>query len=126
EIQHQGYRTLGEILNSVRSFFATNDRNYTSLGVRGFSRPGDYNTRILLLIDGHRVNDNIYDEAMIGPELALDLDLIQQIEIVRGPVSSLYGSNALFAVINITTRRGRDLNGLEVAGTRGSLGAWNG
>src|SRR6266496_2474838 len=113
EIQEHGYRTLADVLRSVRGFFVTYDRNYTSVGVRGFARPGDYNTRVLLLVDGHRLNDNIYDEAMIGTEFPIDIDLIQRIEIIRGPVSSLYGSNALFAVINIITRRGQDLKGQD-------------
>src|ERR1017187_7141898 len=109
EIQEQGFRTLADILQTIRSFYVTYDRNYSSLGVRGFARPGDYNTRILLLVDGHRLNDNIYDEAMIGTEFPIDIELIQRIEIVRGPVSSLYGSNALFAVINIITTRAEDM-----------------
>jgi outer membrane receptor for ferrienterochelin and colicins len=66
EIKKYGYRTLADILRGVTSFFVTYDRNYSYVGVRGFGRPGDYNTRILLLIDGHRTNDNVYDSAMIG------------------------------------------------------------
>ena len=112
EIQRHGYRTLASVLQSVRGFFITYDRNYSSVGVRGFARPGDYNTRILLLVDGHRLNDNLYDEAMLGTEFPVDINLIQQIEIIRGPASSLYGSNALFAVINVITKRGREVDAL--------------
>jgi outer membrane receptor for ferrienterochelin and colicins len=64
---------------------------------------GDYNSRILLLVDGHRLNDNVYDTAAMGTEFPVDLDLINHIEIVRGPGSSLYGNNAVFGVINIIT-----------------------
>jgi iron complex outermembrane receptor protein len=126
EIKEHGYRTLADILRTVRSFFVTYDRNYSSLGVRGFARPGDFNTRILLLVDNHRLNDNIYDEAMIGTEFPIDVDLIQRIEIVRGPVSSLYGSNALFAVINIITKQAQDLNGLELSAETGSFNTYKG
>jgi outer membrane receptor protein involved in Fe transport len=121
DIQEHGYRTLAAILQTVRGFFVTNDRNYSSLGVRGFLRPGDYNTRILLLVDGHRLNDNIYDQAMIGTEFPIDVDLIARIEIIRGPVSSLYGSNALFGVINIFTKRYRDMEGLHLASSVASF-----
>jgi outer membrane receptor protein involved in Fe transport len=126
EIQQHGYRTLADILQTVRGFFITYDRNYTNLGVRGFARPGDFNTRILLLVDGHRLNDNIYDQAMLGTEFPVDVDLIQKVEIIRGPASSLYGSNALFAVVNIITRRGDNLNGLELSAEAASFNTYQG
>lgn len=105
EIRQSGHRTLADILRDVRGFYVSNDRNYTTVGVRGFARPGDYNTRLLLLIDGHRMNDNVFDEALLGTEFPLDVDLIERVEIVRGPSSSLYGTNALFGIINVITRQ---------------------
>ena len=105
EIRKYGYRTLADILQSVRGFFVTYDRNYDYLGVRGFGRTGDYNSRVLLMVDGHRINDNVYDSAAIGTEFILDVDLIDRVEIVRGPASALYGSNAFFGVINVITRQ---------------------
>jgi iron complex outermembrane receptor protein len=126
EIQKYGYRTLADILKTVPGFFVTNDRNYSSVGVRGFARPGDYNTRILLLVDGHRLNDNVYDEAMVGTEFPINIDLIQRVEVIRGPVSSLYGSNALFAVINIITKQGRDIKGLELSADAASFNTSSG
>lgn len=126
EIQKHGYRTLGDVLQMVRGFFITHDRNYSSVGVRGFARPGDFNTRILILVDGHRLNDNVYDEAMVGTEFPVDVDMISRIEVVRGPVSSLYGSNALFAVVNIITRHGPDLRGVEFSGEAASFDTYKG
>ncbi len=113
EIKKYGYRTLADILKAVRGFYVSYDRNYQYLGVRGFSRPGDLNSRVLLLIDGHRINDNIYNTAPIGTELPLDIALIERVEIIRGPSSSLYGTSAFFAVINILTREGKNLKGSE-------------
>jgi len=126
DIKKNGYRTLADILRSVSGFYVTYDRNYNYIGVRGFGRPGDYNTRVLLLIDGHRTNDNIYNQAAIGTEAILDVDLIDRVEIIRGPGSSLYGNNAFFGVINIITRRGRDLKGTEVSGEAGSFNTYKG
>ena len=126
EIKHYGYRTLADILRSVRGFFVTYDRNYNYLGVRGLGRPGDYNTRILLLVDGHRINDNIFDSASIGTEFPVDIDLIERVEVIRGSSSSLYGSNAFFAVINVLTRRGGAIRALEGSGEAGSYSTYKG
>ena len=126
DIKKYGYRTLADILRSVRSFYITYDRNYSYVGVRGFGRPGDYNSRVLLLIDGHRTNDNIYDQAFVGTEGLLDVDMIDRVEVIRGPGSSLYGSNAFFAVVNVITRRGRDVKGAEVSGEAGSFKTYKG
>ena len=120
DIQHHGYRTLADILRSVRGFYVTNDRNYSYLGVRGFGRPGDYNSRVLLLVDGHRINDNIYSQALLGTEFPLDVDLIDRVEVIRGPGSSLYGTGAFFAVINVITKQARSFKGGEVSGEAGS------
>lgn len=120
EIARYGYRTLADILRATAGFYTTYDRNYEYVGVRGFGIPGDYNDRVLLLLDGHRYNDAVYDSAEVGTGFILDVDLIDRVEIVRGPSSSIYGSNAFFGVVNVITRRGRDLQGLEVAGSLGS------
>jgi outer membrane cobalamin receptor len=121
DIRRFGYRTLAEALRSVPGFYTTYDRNYTYLGVRGFGRPGDYNGRVLLLVDGHRSNDVVYDQALIGPEFTIDLALVERIEVIRGPSSSLYGSSAFFGVVNVITRRGRDFRGAEIELEGGTL-----
>lgn len=126
EIARFGYRTFSELLNGVRGFWVNYDRNYSYAGTRGFGRPGDYNTRILFLIDGHRLNDNIYDGAYIGTDFPLDLDLIDRVEIIRGPGSSVYGTNAFFAVVNVITKRGVQLSGAEAAFEYGSLNSFRG
>ncbi len=122
DIRKFGHRTLADVLRSVRGFITTYDRNYHYVGVRGFGRLGDYNTRFLLLVDGHRVNDAIYSSAAVGTEFLLDLDLIERVEITRGPGSSLYGSNAFFGVVNIVTRGAADLGGAELSAAAGSFG----
>ncbi len=70
---------------SVRGMYVTDDRNFSYVGIRGFGKPGDYNSRILLLINGHRVNDNIFGQAEIGPEFGLDPAMFDRVEIIRGP-----------------------------------------
>ncbi len=91
--------------------YITNDRNFSLLGARGFGKPGDYNSRILLLVNGHRVNDNVFGQAEIGAEFGLDPAMFERVEIIRGPASSLYGDSAFFAVVNVITRTGASLGG---------------
>jgi iron complex outermembrane receptor protein len=122
EIQKYGYRTLAEILNSVRGIYATYDRNYHYAGVRGFNRPGDYTSRVLLLLDGVKLNENIYDSAPIGTDFVCDLDLIDRIEIIRGPSYSMYGNNAFFMVINVISKDVEAMKGVESGVDIGSFG----
>lgn len=126
EIRKQGFRTLADVLRSACGLYVSNDRNYSYLGFRGFSRPSDYNSRMLLMVNGHRVNDNIYDSAFIGREAALDVDLIDRVEIIRGPSSSMYGNNAFFGVINVITKEPAAYQGGEVTAAAGSWDAYEG
>jgi outer membrane receptor protein involved in Fe transport len=126
QIQKYGYRTLANALRSAPGLYVNNDRSYSYLGMRGSSFSGNYNNRVLVLIDGHRMNDNIYDAAFIGTAFPVDVELIQRIEIIRGPGSALYGSNAFFGIVNVITKRGGDLQGPEVSASAGSLGTYHG
>jgi iron complex outermembrane receptor protein len=126
EIARHGWRTLADVLQSVRGLYTTYDRNYTYLGVRGFGQPGDFNTRVLLLLDGQRYNENIGSEVLFATESPVELDLVNRIEVIRGPGSSLYGTGAFFAVVNVISRRGRDVRGGELASAIQSYGGRQG
>ena len=126
EIQKLGHRTLADVLRGVGGVDVTYDRNYSALGMRGFNRPGDYNARVLLMVDGHRMNDDLYSSALIGTEAVLDIDLIDRVEVIRGPSSSIYGNNAFFGVINVVTRKPSEINGGEAAFAAGSFETYKG
>ena len=121
DIARYGYRTLADILRGVRGMYVTDDRNYSYLGARGFAKPGDYNSRILLLVNGHRVNDNVFGQAEIGAEFGMDPAMFERVEIIRGPASALYGDSAFFAVVNVITRTGASLDGASIAVEGGNL-----
>jgi outer membrane receptor for ferrienterochelin and colicins len=123
DIARHGYETVGDILADVRGFHVTNDRNYSYIGARGFALPGDYNTRVLLLVDGHRINDAIFEQATLGRDMALDVSSFARVEIIRGPASALYGTSAFFAVVNIVTKTGRGIDGVEATVRAGTQGA---
>jgi len=123
EIRAFGYRTLAEVLAHCRGFFITYDRNYTYLGSRGFARTGDYNARVLVLLNGQRLNDNVYGAMLPGNDFLVDLDAVSRVEIIRGPGSALYGSNSLFGVINVVTREAAEARGLVVGAEGRSFGS---
>lgn len=126
DIRAHGYRSFADILRGIRGLYVTDDRNYSYLGVRGFNRPGDYNTRILLLVDGHRLYDDIYDQAPLGSEFPLDVDLIEQVEYISGPSSSVYGSGAFLGIINVRTKDAGKFSHAEIKGEAASAGTYRG
>jgi iron complex outermembrane receptor protein len=122
EIASMGYQSLIEVLAAVRGFSLSDDRNYTYLGVRGLNRPSDYNNRLLVLVDGHRLSEGFYGASAADGTVALDPRLIERVEVVRGPGSALYGSSAMSAVVNIVTKDGAALDGAQGAIRAGSHG----
>lgn len=105
EIRAFGYRTLAEIVRSVPECFEGGDRMYSILGVRGFARAGDFNTRVLVLLDGHPLNEHWNSTSPVSTDFPLDLAQLERVEVITGPVSAIYGSNAFFGVVNIVTRK---------------------
>ena len=120
EIRAQGYRTLAEVLESMPGIHMQDDRTYVYAGVRGIARPGDFSSRLLVLIDGARINDALYESAPLGREFPLDVGLIDRVEYVPGPGSALYGSSAVLGVVNVITRTPSQLPGLRTVVELGS------
>jgi iron complex outermembrane receptor protein len=115
EIQAFGWRTLADALASLPGIHVTYDRQYTYLGTRGFGLPGDLTARVLITVNGNRVNDPVYDGGPAGREFPLDMALVERIEFIPGPGGAVYGQNAMFGVVNVITRNGADLDGVELA-----------
>jgi outer membrane receptor protein involved in Fe transport len=99
-----GYRTVSEALRGVAGLYVVDDRMSQRLGIRGLQILGDFNNRILVLIDGATVNEPWGQFVGIGRDVPVTIDDIERIEVVRGPVSSVYGTNAFFGIINIVTK----------------------
>ena len=104
ELKAMAYPTVAEAVRGVRGLYLSDDRSYVTVGVRGFSRPGDYGSRVLILLDGQPMNDNYIWSSYVGFDGRVDIDDIERIEVVRGPGSVLYGTSAFFGVINLVTR----------------------
>lgn len=105
EIRAFGWRTLAEVLMSVPECFTSGDRVYETAGVRGFARDGDFNTRVLILLDGHVLNEPWNNYTPVGTDLPIDFEQVERVEVIAGPVSAIYGSNAFFGAVNIVTKK---------------------
>ena len=125
-----GYRTLAEALGGVLGLRDNQDRAYAGLGVRGLYVLGDQNTRVLILLDGHALNSAAeVGSSKLGEDFGIPMDLVERIEIIRGPASSLYGNNAFLGMVNVVTREPgrRPLGGwAELSGSSRSLSALDG
>jgi len=107
-IRRFGYRTIGEAVAAVAGTYLVDNRLSYSIGIRGLQIPGDFNTRILVLVDGASINEAWGAFAGVGFDAIVGIDEVARIEVIRGPVSSVYGTNAFFGIINIVTRNASD------------------
>ncbi len=105
EINAFQYTTIAEAVQGQRGIVTSNDRGYNSIGIRGLGQPNDYGNRVVVLQDGAALNDNLLYSSYVGHDGRVGLADVNQIEIVRGPGSVLYGTGALSGVINLSTER---------------------
>ncbi len=103
-IRRFGYRTVSEAIAGVAGVYIQDTRFTHQIGIRGLQIAGGFNSRILILVDGATVNEAWGAFAGVGFDGVVSIDDIARIEVIRGPVSSLYGTNAFFGIINIVTR----------------------
>lgn len=125
EIEGYDARNLGELLGRVTSaiFISANVMTDNQLVMRRQSLT-PYDTHILILLDGRPLRDPIAGGLNNAVYAVFPVDAIDRIEVVRGPGSVLYGSNAYAGVINLRTRRHAfDGGESDVAVT---AGAWGG
>jgi len=120
DIRDYGYRTLSDILDSMRGLSMSHDHEYGFLAGRGYANASSYAGRITLLIDGYRASDNLWGQTFFGNDGLLDVELIERVEYIPGSGSSSYGDAAFLGVINIITKKGQDLAGTQVSGGLGS------
>ncbi len=111
EIKRSGARSLAEILKRVPGM-RISIRESSLLGSRGFT--SDQNDKYVMLIDGMAIRNVIQDGAYNMIDMP-DLAMVERIEVVKGPGSTLWGSDAAFGIINIITKNGADVGGIKVS-----------
>lgn len=118
-IKQAGARNIKDVLLAyVPNMTHVEDQNEQNIAARGVFTSSQQ--KILFLIDGHRLNSRSY--SMASPDYAISLDKIKQIEVLRGPSSSIYGNVALTATVNIILKTGSELTQSQVAITAGNQG----
>src|SRR5437868_5077902 len=88
-----------------------------AISSRGFN--DEFANQLLVLIDGRSVYTPLF-AGVYWDVQDLPLEDINRIEVIRGPGAALWGANAVNGVINITTKRARDTQGILVSGIEGN------
>jgi iron complex outermembrane receptor protein len=105
DIARYGYQTLAEALSHVAGFIESDDRLNHNFGVRGINAGAQSASRaIKILLDGQPIAFRSTQQQLTGLEF-IPMNMVERIEIVRGPVSVLYGADALLGAVNVITRR---------------------
>ncbi len=121
QIERRQVRYVTDLLRTVPGFAVSHSGttgSQTQVRVRGAEA-----NHVLVLIDGIRAND-----PSTGDEFrweTLSTNNVERIEIVRGPQSSLWGSDAIAGVVHVITRSGSQSTGMSAYAERGSYGAVN-
>lgn len=114
DLRRYGIRSLDEAIGFLAvGMEAQTPLTAAELGARGVLVTQDYGNHILLLIDGHAVNEVWGGSAYFERGAGIPLELVDHIEVILGPGSVLYGSNAMLGVIHVVTKRARDYRGLH-------------
>lgn len=118
-IRDCGARNLQEVLACYVPGISIIDSNEgANIAMRGIY---SYNQeKILIMINGHRINS--YSTNIAAPDFSMSLEKLKQIEVLRGPASSIYGGVALTAVVNLITKQGIDIDGIKARVGIGNYG----
>ena len=116
-IRNCGARNLQEVLATyVPGMHIIDSNDGINIAMHGVYSNGQ--EKILIMLNGHRLNS--YSTNVASPDFSISLQKLKQIEVLRGPASSLYGGVALTAVVNLITKQGADVDGIEVKAGAGS------
>lgn len=100
DIARSNARTVGELLKDIPGVQINNDGGQ---GIKRVGLRGENAFRTLVMIDGQKIAEH---KSMSGSPLMIDPSQIERIEVIKGPSSVLYGSDALGGAINIITKKG--------------------
>ena len=122
-IRDSGARNLQELLAAyVPGMYIIDCNDDINIAMRGIYSTGQ--EKILFMLNGHRLNSYCTNTA--APDFSISLEKLKQVEVLRGPASSLYGGVSLTAVVNLITKQGSDIDGIKAKGGVGNYGQFKG
>ncbi len=121
DIRRYGIRSLDEAIDFLSmGLMTSNPLHSVEVGGRGVLLTGDYGNHVLLVVDGHVMNEGWSQTAYFEQGAGIPMELIDHIEVILGPGSVLYGGSAMLAVVNVVTKRAAGYGGARVL-AEGSL-----
>jgi outer membrane receptor for ferrienterochelin and colicin len=115
DIRIHGIHSIDEALDFLSLGTVTsNTWRAVDVGARGVLLTRDQGDHFLLLVDGHAMNDALYGAARFERGAGIPMEIVDHIEVILGPGSVLYGSNAMLGVVNVVTKRARAFDGSHV------------
>ncbi len=122
DIARWGYQSVAEVLDHTIGFYLVDDHILPNAAVRGVTGGLRAESGVIkVMIDGRSVAFRTTSGNWLGVEL-VPLGSIQQIEIIRGPASALYGADAFLGVVNIITLKPEDVRPIRFRGAAGLTG----
>lgn len=116
EIETYGYNCWEEILEYILGVYKINEYHFTGtegFGMRGFYSPG-FNNNMAILVNGIKQME-FFANSFNTANITVPVEAIDRIEVIRGPMSVIYGSSSFFGAVNIITNKFKD-NGLISTG----------
>ena len=114
DIRRYGIHSIDEAINYLAlGMFVTNPLRDGEVGARGVILSGDWNNHVLLLVNGHAMNERLRGAAYFDHGSGIPIEMVDHIEVILGPGSVLYGSNAMLGVVNVITKRAKDMQGVS-------------
>jgi outer membrane receptor protein involved in Fe transport len=105
DLRRYGVTTVAEAIDYLSIGLASSDNlDGGEMGARGVLISADRGSHFLLLVDGHAMNEPLRGSTWFGRGAGIPIELIDHIEVIVGPGSVLYGSNAMLGLINVVTK----------------------
>ncbi len=100
DLKRSGYTSIADMLQDVPGVEVADQ---SMAGAKRLNIRGESGARVLIMVDGQKITEQ---KSMDGAPLLIDTEMIDRIEVVKGPASVLYGSEAIGGAVNIITKKG--------------------